>query len=335
MLLCLLFLFVCCNAQSNLVVYWGQDPAGPWFKNTTNGNEEALEVVCMRPGYDTIIIGFVISFNDSRNGGMPDLNFAEHCETPFPNYPALLNCPQIGANITKCQEAGKKVLISMGGGVGQYGFQTTDDAVSFANLLWNMFLGNKSSAVLRPFGDAVLDGIDLDIEGGDNQKMNLYTSFLKTLRALMATDTKKKYLITGAPQCPFPDGWMGPKPGLMLGDFPSAFDFVNVQFYNNFCGFHGGADGLEKAFGQWANWSLNLAIPLRPKIVLGLPASTRASATAEDYIPPEDLQPIVANLKEKFPTVFEGVMLWDASWDQHNMIGELTYGSTIAQFLDK
>ena len=51
MLLCLLFLFVCCNAQSNLVVYWGQDPAGPWFKNTTNGNEEALEVVCMRPGY--------------------------------------------------------------------------------------------------------------------------------------------------------------------------------------------------------------------------------------------------------------------------------------------
>lgn len=331
----ILLFVLCCSAQSNLVVYWGQDPAGPWFQNTTNGNEQSLDVVCMRPGYDTIIIGFVISFNDSTQGGMPDLNFAEHCETPFPNYPSLLNCPQIGANISKCQAAGKKVLISLGGGVGQYGFQTTDDAISFAYLVWNMFLGNITSETPRPFGKAILDGVDLDIEGGDNQKMGLYTTFLKTLRSLMGSDTTKTYLITGAPQCPFPDGWMGPKPGLMLGDYPSAFDWVNVQFYNNFCGFNGGVAGLEKAFGQWANWSLSLAIPLRPKIVLGLPASTRASATANDYIPPASLQPIIANLKAAFPTVFEGVMLWDASWDQHNMIGDLTYGSTIAQFLNK
>ncbi|KAK6777338.1 hypothetical protein RDI58_024055 [Solanum bulbocastanum] len=36
-----------------------------------------------------------------------------------------------------------------------------------ATYLWNNFLGGKSSS--RPLGDAVLDGTDLDIEGGTNE----------------------------------------------------------------------------------------------------------------------------------------------------------------------
>jgi len=289
----------------------------------------------MRPGYDIINIGFIISFNDNRQGGLPDLNFAENCETPFPNYPYFLDCPKIGQSITKCQSAGKKILISLGGGVGQYGFQSEKDATSFAFQIWNMFLGNTSSGSLRPFGNAVLDGIDLDIEGGDNTKMGLYTPFLKTLRNLMDNDKPRKYLITGAPQCPFPDGWMGPKPGLMLGDTPSAFDYLSVQFYNNYCGFNGGEGALESAFEKWATWSLSLPeSPRRPKIILGLPSSTRSSATASDYITPTTLKPIISFLSKTYPTVFGGVMLWDASWDQHNVIGSLTYGSTIAQFLN-
>lgn len=47
-----------------------------------------------------------------------------------------------------------------------------------------------------------MDGIDLDIEGGTYTG---YTAFVKELRRLMNTGTKK-YTIGAAPQCPFPDG---------------------------------------------------------------------------------------------------------------------------------
>lgn len=49
-----------------------------------------------------------------------------------------------------------------------------------------------------------MDGIDLDIEGG-------YPYFIKELRMLMDQDQTKSYLITGAPQCPYPDHYLGPE----------------------------------------------------------------------------------------------------------------------------
>ena len=67
-------------------------------------------------------------------------------------------------DIKACQAQGKKVLMSLGGAAGSYGFQNENDAVTFANTLWDLFGNGKSDT--RPFGDAVLDGFDLDIEGG-------------------------------------------------------------------------------------------------------------------------------------------------------------------------
>ena len=56
-----------------------------------------------------------------------------------------------------------------------------------------------------------MDGIDLDIEGGDYK---YYPEFITELRTLMDNDQTKNYLITGAPQCPYPDHHLGPeKPG--------------------------------------------------------------------------------------------------------------------------
>ena len=56
-----------------------------------------------------------------------------------------------------------------------------------------------------------MDGIDLDIEGGDYK---YYPEFITELRTLMDNDQSKGYLITGAPQCLYPDHHMGPeKPG--------------------------------------------------------------------------------------------------------------------------
>jgi chitinase len=54
--------------------------------------------------------------------------------------------------------------MSLGGASGIYGFANNAAGEAFADTLWNVFGAGKSST--RPFGDAVLDGFDLDIEGG-------------------------------------------------------------------------------------------------------------------------------------------------------------------------
>ena len=81
------------------------------------------------------------------------------------------------------------------------------------------------------YQSAILDGIDLDIE---DHKSGGYAQLVKSLRQLEKTGAKR-YLITGAPQCLFPDASLGPKPGTALGDQGAQFDYVFVQFYNNFC----------------------------------------------------------------------------------------------------
>lgn len=70
-----------------------------------------------------------------------------------------------------------------------------------------------------------MDGIDLDIEGGDYK---YYPEFITELRTLMDNDQSKGYLITGAPQCPYPDHHMGPeKPG--SGKEHCTRETVNVE----------------------------------------------------------------------------------------------------------
>ena len=70
-----------------------------------------------------------------------------------------------------------------------------------ANYLWNNFLGGQSSS--RPLGDAVLDGIDFDIQGGTTQH---WDELAKTLSEFSG---QRKVYLSAAPQCPFPDAWIG------------------------------------------------------------------------------------------------------------------------------
>eukprot|EP00884_Botryococcus_braunii_P019546 jgi/Botrbrau1/6275/Bobra.0129s0020.1 len=69
-----------------------------------------------------------------------------------------------GPDIFTCQALGKKVILSMGGAAGVYGFRSSAAAVRTATDVWNTYLGG--SGTNRPLGPAVLDGIDLDLEGG-------------------------------------------------------------------------------------------------------------------------------------------------------------------------
>jgi chitinase len=62
--------------------------------------------------------------------------------------------------------------------------------------------------------------VDLDIEGGSNS----YVDFVNQLRTHYDADTSKKYYVSAAPQCPYPDSYIGTS---LNG---AQFDMVYIQF---------------------------------------------------------------------------------------------------------
>nr|KJB61884.1 hypothetical protein B456_009G389700 [Gossypium raimondii] len=184
----------------DIAIYWGQ-----------NSDEGTLAETCATRNYDFVNLAFLPTFG---NGQTPMINLAGHCD-PYSN-----GCTNLSSDIKSCQAQGIKVILSLGGGAGSYYLASSDDARHVATYLWNNFLGGQSAS--RPFGDAILDGIDFDIEGGTNQHWDDLAKYLSGY-----SQRSKKVYLTAAPQCPFPDAWVGGalKTGL--------FDYVWVQFYNN------------------------------------------------------------------------------------------------------
>ncbi|KAL6323165.1 hypothetical protein AAG906_027444 [Vitis piasezkii] len=169
------------------------------------------------------------------------------------------------------------------------------DARQVATYLWNNFLGGHSSS--RPLGPAVLDGIDFDIEGGTSDHWDDLARYLSGY-----SKKGRKVYLTAAPQCPFPDAWVGGalKTGL--------FDFVWVQFYNNPpCQYTSGNVGnLEDA---WKQWNSDISAT---KIFLGLPAAPEAAGSG--FIPVADLTSTVLPAI-KGSAKYGGVMLWSKYYD--------------------
>ncbi|KAJ1668782.1 Chitinase 2 [Coemansia sp. RSA 1813] len=270
---------VSCN--SNYASYYGQNSAR---------NQQALGEYCKDATEDVIVLAFM--------NGFPNLllNFANACETTFDGS-TLLHCPSMAEDIKYCQSQGKAVIISMGGASGSYGFSSDADGTSFANTVWDMFF--KGSATQRPFDDAVLDGIDLDIEGGSGSG---YSAFINQLRSHYATDTSKKYYITGAPQCPFPDAYLG-------STLNSAwFDMVYVQFYNNYCGLNAYPTWFN--YGDWDNWAKTTSVNKNVKIFIGAPGS--AAAASSGYVDGSTLSTIYNAVRANY-TSLGGIMTWDVS----------------------
>jgi chitinase len=111
----------------------------------------------------------------------------------------------------------------------------------------------------------------------------------------------KRYYVTGAPQCPFPDGNMQE----VLN--AASFDAVYVQFYNNFCGVNspGSFD-----FSTWDNWAKTTSPNKNVKIFIGAPASPTAAGSG--FVDAATLGNLARTTRSQFSS-FGGVMLWDAS----------------------
>ncbi|ONK64354.1 uncharacterized protein A4U43_C07F24940 [Asparagus officinalis] len=142
-LLFLVSVFAFSNA-GKIAVYWGQ-----------NGNEGTLAETCATGDYGFVNVAFLCVFGNGQN---PQLNLAGHCD------PSSGGCAGLSEDIKSCQSKGVKVILSIGGGAGSYVITSKDDAKKVAQYIWNKLPRSQSSS--RPLGDAVLDGVDFDIEGG-------------------------------------------------------------------------------------------------------------------------------------------------------------------------
>lgn len=163
-----------------------------------------------------------------------------------------------------------------------------------------------SSSVHRPFGNVAVDGFDLDFEA-NNSNMN---AFAQRLRELMDGEKDRKYFLTAAPQCPYPDA---ADKDFLNGPGPVSMDAVFVQFYNNPCGlasFEKGADTQSTFnFQTWDKWAKDGSKNKDVKVLLGTPASKDSASSG--FVPAKELTPIIEYAK-KFDS-FGGVMVWDVS----------------------
>jgi chitinase len=271
-------LFFQSNAGS-LVVYWGQ-----------NNDDGYLVDTCNTGFFQIVNLAFLSSFG---NGNQPELNLAGHCTPP--------NCQKLRDSINHCQSIGIKIILSIGGEYkGKYSLSSPEDANQVADYIWNKFLGGTSNS--RPFGDAILDGVDFDIEGGSNLH---YATLAIKLNDHYKSDSRKKYYLTAAPICPFQDNIL--QRALSTG----LFDYVWIQFYNqvNNCNFDSNnPTGFKNSWSRW----INAPFAKNQNVFVGLPASQNASHGG--FVPSQvlinQLLPFV-----KLSPKYGGVMLWNRYYD--------------------
>jgi len=140
----------------------------------------------------------------------------------------------------------------------------------------------------------------LDIEGGASTG---YAAFVTQIRTL-AAGASKPYYVTGAPQCPFPDAYLGS----IINSV--GFDAIYVQFYNNYCGLTNFGNTNDWNFATWDNWAKTTSPNKNVKIYIGGPASS--SAAGSGYVSAATLGSIAQQTRSQYSS-FGGIMLWDAS----------------------
>nr|KYP35748.1 Acidic endochitinase [Cajanus cajan] len=206
-------------------------------------------------------------------------------------------CTGLSSDIKTCQERGIKVLLSLGGDGGTYSFNSPDEATQLASYLWQNFLGGQSGS--GPLGDAVLDGIDFDIEAGGVEHWD------ELAKALNGYSSQRKVYLSAAPQCIIPDKHLDS--AIQTG----VFDYVWVQFYNNpSCQYSSGnTNNLINAWNQW------ITVPAT-QVFMGLPAS-EAAVPSGGFLPADVLSSQILPQIKQSPK-YGGVMLWNRFNDVQN-----------------
>ncbi|KAI0595533.1 glycoside hydrolase family 18 protein [Biscogniauxia sp. FL1348] len=302
------------GSSSNIAVYWGQNSIGSGASTQTR-----LSEYCSNTEFNIIPLAFMNGIKT------PITNFAnagDNCT--IYSGTQLLNCPQLEEDIKTCQGQGKSIMLSLGGATyTEGGFTDESSASDAADVVWGLF-GPNTAYANRPFGSAVIDGFDFDFEATTQN----FVPFASRLRSLMDADLSKPYYLSAAPQCPYPDAAMN---DMLNGAI--SFDFIQIQFYNNYCGVQAFTPGSTTQnnynFETWDTWAKQTSKNPDVKILMGVPANTGAGGGYQDAAA---LDPIIQYNKQF--SSFGGVMMWDMSQLYGNpgfldaVYASLTSGST-------
>lgn len=140
----------------------------------------------------------------------------------------------------------------------------------------------------------------MDIEGGSSTG---YAAFVTEIRSL-AAGASKRYYVTGAPQCVYPDAYLGSVINAV------GFDAIYVQFYNNQCGLNNYATISDWNYGVWDVWAKTISPNPNVKVFLAAPAASLAAGSG--YVSLSTLASIATTTRNSFSS-FGGVALWDES----------------------
>ncbi|KAI9336569.1 glycoside hydrolase superfamily [Obelidium mucronatum] len=308
------------HSRKMLFGYWGQGavangvgPLGPRTRPSPSAAEEQkmLRVYCDSRLYDTINLAFLHSFGNG--GGQWEIDFGYlGSGNPsgngfFGRYKVLAGgvissdtnqtlYAQIGRDITYCQSLGIHVVLAIGGDKSSPYKWSKGDGVLYANLWYNAFLnGTSDPSVPRPFGNAVLNGVQLDIETGGEGWIPEMVSFLTTLKKL---SPKSQYSIV--PECQSDDvANVDSNTGPVIQNPAVSLDYIIIQYYNNpICAY---------PFNfNYATWKTYFKGP----IAVGL-ASDETSAISGGFLNPGMLQAVLNMVLPD--SQFLGISLYDVS----------------------
>ncbi|KID81809.1 Glycoside hydrolase, subgroup, catalytic core [Metarhizium guizhouense ARSEF 977] len=207
----------------------------------------------------------------------------------------LQDASSLVKSIKNCQSKRKPVILSLGGATEFSDVRLHSDAQGqqIANTVWNLFLGGTDHKELRPFGDVKLDGVDLDNE---TNNATGYLAMTKQFKANFQKDTSKKYYITAAPQCRFPDQ---SEPL----DVCQLLDWVQVQFYNN--------DDCNVAQSGFVTAVKNWSKGIGSGVQLYIGALASDADGDQGFVDAATLNKTINQVKALNLSNFGGVMLWE------------------------
>ncbi|KAL7941985.1 hypothetical protein V8C42DRAFT_164867 [Trichoderma barbatum] len=273
-------------AGGKLVVYWGAED-----DSTTLAN------VCADSSYDIVNLAFLSHFFAA--GGYPRLSLSTLGGPSSAQRAAGATDLQDGtplvSAIKTCQANGKLVILSMGGATSFSAVSLNSDSQGqqLADTVWNLFLGGTSNPSIRPFGTVKLDGVDLDNETGNPTG---YLAMAQRFKSNFAKDTSKKYYLTAAPQCPFPDASQ-PLNVCQLADY------IWVQFYNN-----GNCNIAQSGFNNAVkNWSKSIG-----NATLFIGALASGADGDQGYVSASSLLSAYQGVSALNLPNIGGIMLWEA-----------------------
>ncbi|XP_006663122.2 xylanase inhibitor protein 1-like [Oryza brachyantha] len=264
-----------------------------WGRNKTEGS---LKDACDTGVYTTVIISFFSVFGH----GSYWTDLSGH------------DVSRVGADIKHCQSKNILVLLSAGGDGYQYSLPTARSAKDVADHLWHAYLGGGRRGVFRPFGDAVLDGVDLYIDHGGPAN---YDVLVKRLAGYSGRG--KPVVLTATPRCGYPDANAEAALGTGL------VQRIHPRFYNDAACSDYMDDGKPANFWEaWDAWTSRFPAS---KVYVGL----AAAQTTDGWINPESLFYGVMP-RAQAASNYGGAMLWDRSGDSAY---DGYYGKAIKSFV--